>query len=150
MKMQLIRNATMRFHFGPICILTDPFFAERHTLRSYAGKSLSPLVDLPLSPLEVLAGIDMILLSHLHSDHFDPRAQEILPRGIDICCQPQDEARLGSLGFSKVHPVAEEISFRGVRIIRAEARHGRGAVAALPPMYQVLECNEHQPDDSWA
>jgi L-ascorbate metabolism protein UlaG (beta-lactamase superfamily) len=128
MKMQLIRNATMRLNFGPVCILTDPLFAEKKTLRSFAGKSPNPLVDLPMSPAEALAGVDLILLSHLHSDHFDPRAQEILPRDIDVCCQPQDEARLRSLGFSKVHPVREEINLRGVRIIRTEAQHGRGAI----------------------
>ena len=128
MRMQLIRNATMRFNFGPICILTDPLFAEKHALRSFAGKSPNPLVDLPISPSEALAGVHMILLSHLHSDHFDPRAQEILPRDMDLCCQPQDEVRLRTLGFSKVHPVREEITLKGVRIVRTETQHGRGAV----------------------
>lgn len=126
--MQLIRNATMRLNFGPICILTDPLFAEKHTLRSFAGKSPNPLVDLPMSPVEVLAGVDMILLSHFHSDHFDRSAQEILPRDIDICCQPSDQARLKALGFSKAHPVREEIAFNEVRIIRTEAQHGKGDV----------------------
>jgi L-ascorbate metabolism protein UlaG (beta-lactamase superfamily) len=128
MKIQLIRNATMRIRFGSICILTDPLFAEKHALRSYAGKSRNPLVELPISPSEALAGVDMILLSHLHSDHFDPRAQEILPKDIEICCQPQDEARLKKLGFSNVHPVGDEINFQGVRIFRIEAQHGKGAV----------------------
>jgi L-ascorbate metabolism protein UlaG (beta-lactamase superfamily) len=67
----------------------------------------------------------MILLSHLHSDHFDPSAQEILPKDIAICCQPQDEARLKKLGFSNVHPVGDEITFDGMRIIRTDAQHGK-------------------------
>jgi L-ascorbate metabolism protein UlaG (beta-lactamase superfamily) len=128
MKMQLIRNATMRLNFGSVHILTDPLFAEKHTLRSFAGRSRNPLVELPMSPAEVLAGVDMVLLSHLHSDHFDPRAQEVLRKDIDVCCQPQDEAKLKTLGFLQVHPVDEAITLKGVQIIRTEAQHGRGSV----------------------
>ena len=80
MKIQLIRNATMRLNYASIGILTDPLFAAKHTLSSYAGKSRNPLVDLPMSPPEVLVDVDMVLLSHLHSDHFDRCAQEILPK----------------------------------------------------------------------
>ena len=128
MKMQLIRNATMRLNYASIGILTDPLFAAKHTLSSYAGKSRNPLVDLPMSPPEVLVDVDMVLLSHLHSDHFDRCAQEILPKDMEFCCQPQDEARLKKMGFSKVHPVGDEITFNGVRFIRTEAQHGKGAV----------------------
>jgi len=128
MKMQLIRNATMRLNYASIGILTDPLFAAKHTLSSYAGKSRNPLVDLPMSPPEVLVDVDMVLLSHLHSDHFDRCAQEILPKDMEFCCQPQDETRLKKMGFSKVHPVVDEITFNGVRIIRTEAQHGKGSV----------------------
>jgi L-ascorbate metabolism protein UlaG (beta-lactamase superfamily) len=38
MKIQLIRNATMRLNFGSTGILTDPLFVAKYTLRSYAGK----------------------------------------------------------------------------------------------------------------
>ena len=63
MKIQLIRNATMRLNFGSTGILTDPLFAAKYTLRAYAGKSRNPLVDLPMPPAEAIAGVDVILLS---------------------------------------------------------------------------------------
>lgn len=150
MKIQLIRNATMRIHFGSICILTDPLFAEKHTLRSYAGKSRNPLVGLPISSSEALAGVDMILLSHLHSDHFDPRAHEILPKDIEICCQPQDETSLKKLGFPNVHPVGDEITFQGVRIFRTEAQHGKGAVLdEMGPASGYVFISSHEPTVYW-
>jgi len=63
MKIQLIRNATMRLNFGSTGILTDPLFAAKYTLRSYAGKSRNPLVDLPMPLAEALAGVDDSALS---------------------------------------------------------------------------------------
>jgi len=95
---------------------------------SFAGKSLNPLADLPISPSEALTDVDMILLSHLHSDHFDKSAQEILPKDIKVSCQPQDEEPLKRLGFSDVQPIEDEITFKGVRIIRTKAEHGKGTV----------------------
>ena len=150
MKLQLIRNATMRLNFGSTGILTDPFFAAKYTLRSYVGKSRNPLVDLPMPPAEALAGVDLILLSHLHSDHFDRSAQEILPKHVEICCQPQDEARLKAWGFSKVHPVGEEITFKNVRIIRTEAQHGKGAVLEeMGPASGYVFISSQEPTVYW-
>jgi L-ascorbate metabolism protein UlaG (beta-lactamase superfamily) len=140
----------MRINFGSVCILTDPLFAEKHALRSYAGKSRNPLVGLPISASEALAGVDMILLSHLHSDHFDPRAQEILPKDIEICCQPQDEARLKKLGYSNVRPVGDEITFNGVQIFRTEAQHGKGAVLdEMGPASGYVFISSQEPTVYW-
>ncbi len=47
-QLQLIRNATLRLTYHNQLILIDPYFAPKHTLPSYADKSLNPLVDLPL------------------------------------------------------------------------------------------------------
>jgi predicted aldo/keto reductase-like oxidoreductase len=75
--------------------------------RGRCSQEKTLLVHLPMSPAQALVYVDMILLSHLHSDHFDRSAQEMLIKDIDFCCQPQDEARLKTFGFSKVHPVEE-------------------------------------------
>jgi len=150
MKMRLIRNATVRFTFGSVNILTDTLFAAKHTMPSFAGKSRNPLVDLPISPLEALMDIDMILLSHLHSDHFDSSAQEILPKQIAIYCQPQDETQLKRLGFLNVHPIERETVFKGIRIIRSEAQHGSGAVLAeMGPASGYVIISSREPTIYW-
>ena len=35
------------------------------------GKARNPMVDLPLTVGQVLGGIEMTIVSHLHRDHFD-------------------------------------------------------------------------------
>lgn len=66
MKLQLIRNATLRINYAGKQILTDPFLAEKHSISSFINRSLNPMVDLPCTPDEVISGIDMCLISHLH------------------------------------------------------------------------------------
>ena len=97
------------------CFIIDPYLAAKHTRPSYTGASPNPLVDLPCSPLEAIAGIEMALISHLHSDHFDPAAQELLPKTIPILCQPEDEAEIESMGFRNVIPVEDKVNWQGIQ-----------------------------------
>ncbi len=100
MQLQLIRSATLRFEYAHRRSTIDPYLAAKHTRPSYTGASPNPLVDLPCSPLEVIAGIEMALISHLHSDHFDPAAKELLPKTLPILCQPDDQPRSSRWGFA--------------------------------------------------
>ena len=71
MKIHLIRNATIRLDYGGRLILLDPYLAPKESLESFAGISKNPIVDLPITPEEVIAEVEMVLISHLHTDHFD-------------------------------------------------------------------------------
>ncbi|MCI0399136.1 MAG: MBL fold metallo-hydrolase [Chloroflexi bacterium] len=130
MQLQLIRNATLRLQYAGRTFLMDPFLAAKYTRPSFAGKSPNPLVELPCSPQEVIAGIEMVVISHLHSDHFDPAAQELLPKELPIFCQPGDEAAIRARGFSQVTPVQDSIIWQGITMTRTPGRHGTGAVLA--------------------
>ena len=127
-KIRLIRNATMQIVYGSVRFVTDPLFARKLTMKSYAGISPNPLVDLPIPPEHVLSGAEFVLLSHIHSDHFDSTAQQLVPAEMPIYCQPPDLERISELGFSNVIPVESENTIQGVRIIRTPGSHGRGAV----------------------
>jgi len=74
MQFQLIRCATIRMRYAGRQLIIDPYLASRHTMPSSAGISLNPLVDLPMSPSEVLAEIELGLISYLHDDYIDPVA----------------------------------------------------------------------------
>jgi len=128
MKIQLVRNATMRISYAGQLFLTDPYLAAKHTRPSYAGKSLNPTVDLPFPSEKVLDRIDWVLLSHLHSDHFGPTAQELLPCEIPILCQPSDQEALSSKGFTNTIPVDGELVHHGITIQRIPCQHGSGVV----------------------
>src|SRR5205085_6343504 len=71
---------------------------------------------------------------HLHQDHFDTKAAELLPRDVPLFCQPEDVERLSALGFSPL-PVEEELDWEGLRVARTGGRHGTGRIAeALAPV----------------
>ena len=75
MDFRLIRNATLRLGYGGVDFLIDPMLGVRHTIRPMGDSSdRNPTVDLPCSIDEVLGGIDAVIVSHLHPDHFDEAA----------------------------------------------------------------------------
>lgn len=124
MEIQLIRNATLRVNYADHNFIIDPYFAPKHTLPSFTGRSQNPLVDLPLPPAEIINGIEMVVVSHLHTDHFDPLAQEMLPKDVPVFCQPGNEAQIGEKGFSSVSPIATEVVWNGITICRTAGKHG--------------------------
>lgn len=128
MKLQLIRNATLKLTYADRTILIDPYFAPRHSLPSYTGKSPNPLTDLPLSTEEILQGVELVIVSHLHSDHFDSMAKRLIPKHLPLICQPGDEAAISGEGFVDVTPLKNEIVWQGITITRCEGSHGLGPV----------------------
>jgi L-ascorbate metabolism protein UlaG (beta-lactamase superfamily) len=126
MKIQQIRNATMKISYGEHTFLTDPLLAPKHSYDPFTGKSRNPTVDLPCPPEEVVAGIDAVLVSHIHIDHFDPAAKERLPKEISLFCQPSDSERLTRKGFQSVRPIEASYTWEGVTINRTGGRHGTG------------------------
>jgi L-ascorbate metabolism protein UlaG (beta-lactamase superfamily) len=128
MQIQLIRSATLRIDYAQQRLIVDPYLAAKHTMPSNAGESPNPLVELPFPPQEVIAGIDMAVISHLHSDHLDPTAQRLLPAELTLICQPGDDAELESRGFRSVIPVVDSLNWKAIRITRTTGQHGTGKV----------------------
>jgi L-ascorbate metabolism protein UlaG (beta-lactamase superfamily) len=129
MKLQLIRNATLKIKYAGKVFVIDPFLAPKHTVPSFAGVSPNPTVDLPCAPGEVVDGIEMVIISHLHPDHFDPVAQELLPNDVRMFCQPGDDAVLRQIGFGSAHAIETSTLWEGIKITRTPGRHGTGVWA---------------------
>ena len=128
MEIQLIRSATLRVEYAQHLFVIDPYLAAKHSRPSFAGKSPNPLIDLPCSPQDVIADIEWAMVSHLHSDHFDPAAQALLPKETPILCQPDDAAQIKDKGFHRVVPVVDTLTWQGVKITRTPGQHGSGIV----------------------
>ena len=126
MKLQLIRNATMKIEYTEFTFLTDPVLCNKHAFESFAGKSKNPVVALPVPAEEVVAGLDAVIISHLHMDHFDQTAEQLLPKSLPFFCQPQDQQRLMDKGFQNTFPVDHSLSWNGIEITRTPGRHGQG------------------------
>jgi L-ascorbate metabolism protein UlaG (beta-lactamase superfamily) len=128
MDLQLLRNATMKIHYKGHTILTDPMLAAVGTLPSFAGKAPNPTCPLPLAVEEILADVDLVLVSHLHPDHFDEVAVSRLPKDLPILCSPVDLDRLCAYGFTKVTAVEERLGWHDLIISRTGGRHGSGRI----------------------
>lgn len=129
MEIQQIRNATLRITYAGRLFLTDPMLSQKHEFDSFAGISPNPISDLPIPAQDVVDGIEMVLLSHLHIDHFDPAAQDMLSKDMPILCQPGDEERLRKKGFHSVTPVDQVTEWQGIKLTRTQGRHGTGTWA---------------------
>jgi L-ascorbate metabolism protein UlaG (beta-lactamase superfamily) len=108
--------------------VVDPYLAAKHSRPSFTGKSPNPLIDLPGPPAQVIADAEMVIVSHLHSDHFDPAAQELLPKDMLIFCQPGDEGHITAKGFQHVMPIENKLAWQGITITRTPGQHGSGEV----------------------
>jgi len=151
MHFQLIRNATLRLHYAGHLLLIDPYLAPKHSLPSFTGRSPNPMVDLPCSPEEAIADAEMVLVSHLHTDHFDGVAQTLLPKALPLFCQPGQAEIIREKGFTNVTPVEDEVVWNDIRITRTPGNHGSGEVLKLmgPVMGFILQA-PGEPTVYWA
>jgi L-ascorbate metabolism protein UlaG (beta-lactamase superfamily) len=134
MKLQLLRNATQILSVNGKNILIDPMFAAKDTfdpLPAAPGTPRAPLVDLPVNDdelLKLITKIDAVLLTHIHFDHWDKKAQELLPKNIPLFCQPANTETILGQGFINVIPVNDQITWNEISINRTGGRHGTGEV----------------------
>lgn len=134
MQIRLLRHATCVVRLNNRRVLTDPMLSRAGAMDPVpdaADGRRIPLVDLPLDDeglQSLIRGLDAVLVTHLHRDHFDPRAAEMLPRTLPVICQPPDADRLAGMGFETVLPVEAEREWEGIRIVRTGGRHGTGDV----------------------
>lgn len=151
MQIQLIRSATLIVEMAGKRLLIDPWLAEKGKGRSYSGRAQSPLVDLPLPVGEIVQGVDAVLISHLHSDHFDDVAQLVLPKDMPILCHHRDAETIRKMGFGEVRAIREGVAFGKLYIRTTDGQHGPPDV--LEDMGEVsgfLLSSEGEPRLYWA
>lgn len=132
MNIHFLRHATFVVTLGNLNILVDPMLSPAQAMDPVANagnQQRIPLVELPLTEKELtdlLQGIDAVLLTHTHRDHWDAAAQALLSKHLPILCQPEDQAVIAQAGFSSVLPIQQQIEWRGLQISRTGAQHGSG------------------------
>jgi len=132
MHLRLIRNATLRLELEGRQLLVDPMLdpaGARPPVEDTENDRRNPLVELPEPAELVVAGIDAVLVTHMHRDHFDDTAAELLPKDVPVLCQPEDAERLRGRGFTDVRPVERSARLDGIEVTRTPARHGSGETA---------------------
>jgi len=134
MRLRLIRHATLLVEIGGRRVLIDPMLdpaGARPAVADTPNDRRNPLCELP-EPAEVLVRrLDAVLVTHLHADHLDETAVDLLPKDVPLVCQPPDEGVLRDRGFADVRPVEDELELGGIAIARTGGRHGTGKIAEL-------------------
>lgn len=165
---EFFRNATARLSYGNLTLLLDPMLSPKGALPSFAGIAPNPTVDLPASPEAIVRDIDAVLVSHLHADHFDPAAAEMLEKDLtvitprnSVLVNPADpatmmsfKAQLEGYGFSNVMEIGSDtgdsVQFEGVTLHQVWGRHGHGQVGEfLGGVNGIVFTAEGQPTIYW-
>ncbi len=129
MKIQQIRNATLKIEYGDQTILLDPWLQDQgmgfsaSAVRAEMRGVRSPLNALPLTPDEILDGVNFCLVTHIHPDHFTP---DYLPKRMRIIVQNEkDRQEANSMGFENVLAFAgDTLNIGSVTITKVPAVHG--------------------------
>ncbi|MGB3455152.1 MAG: MBL fold metallo-hydrolase [Litorimonas sp.] len=159
-----VRNATARLHYGGKIFLLDPMLSDKGALPSFAGVAPNPTVALPIDADRVIAGIDGVIVGHMHADHFDATAAALLPKDTpllvpansapvdpgDLSSDQDFKARLEGLGFTQVTEIGDGVLWQGVGFDQVWGRHGHGDVAAhMGGVNGIILRAEGQPTVYW-
>ena len=115
---RLVRSATLKINYAGHTILVDPVFADKGTLQSALGVYKSPRVHLVMPISEITEGVDMVLLTHNHIDHYEPSVKQHLPKDIPFYTQPQDKETLVQDGFTNVEAIEKSKTIGNLTIHR--------------------------------
>lgn len=138
-----VRNATAKITYGGTTFLIDPMLAKKGAYpgfeNTYRSNLRNPLVDLIESPEKVISGVDAVIVTHTHLDHWDDAAQKALPKDIPLFAQHEEDAQLiRSQGFKNVRVLTNEAEFGGVKITKTGGQHGTDEMYAVPALAKPL------------
>jgi L-ascorbate metabolism protein UlaG (beta-lactamase superfamily) len=130
MKIQLIRNATMKITYAGRTILTDPMLSPKDEFDPFAGIARNPTIELPLQIEDIVRGVESVIVTHYHPDHFDMAASLALPKETPIFCQSGDESRMIEEGFKNILPLetSNAHAWEGITITCTGGKHGKGKI----------------------
>ena len=137
MRISFVRHATFVFESGGQRVMVDPMLAAAEATSPVANtpnQRRNPLVDLPFGDegtLALLEETDVVLVTHVHNDHWDGRARDLIPRHTPILCQPEDWDEISASGFRRVTPVEDGLQWEGLGLTRTGGRHGMGEIGDL-------------------
>lgn len=130
MELTQIRNATIKITYGGVTFLIDPLLGPKGAMRPFFCSKRqdcrNPLYDLPMPVDKILKGVDAVIITHLHSDHIDKGAYELIPKNMKVFVQNKNnKRRVERRGFPNVEILTENTAFKGVSLIKTAGQHGQ-------------------------
>lgn len=149
MKLQLVRHATLLLEYAGMKILVDPMLSDTGTMAAIQNSPQprpNPLVPLPFPAEQVLDGVQMVLVTHTHRDHWDDAAIQEVPKDLPLLCQPEDLQKIQAVHFMNASPVHDTKYWSNICITRTQAQHGTGEIArAMAPASGYVLATEGEP-----
>ncbi|MCX2962382.1 MBL fold metallo-hydrolase [Rodentibacter caecimuris] len=139
---QHIRNATAKIEMAGSTFLVDPYLAPKGTYAGFEGtinsQKRNPLIDM-VEPVEkVLEGVDAVIVTHTHADHWDEYAQKMLPKTLPIFVQNAGDAQIiRSQGFKDVRVVGKNTEFNQVKLSKTGGQHGTDQMYSNPQFAEI-------------
>ena len=147
---EFFRNATAKLTYAGHVFLLDPMLGPKGAYPPFAGLAPNPIIDLPVPAETLVAGIDAVLVGHMHIDHFDPMAAGLLDKAIPVIT-PNNQAptnpadpensvmsfkdQLVGYGFTNVTTIEDEdrteTVYENVTIKQVFGLHGEGVWQVL-------------------
>lgn len=142
-QIQQIRNATAKIHYAGKTFLLDPFLAKKGKYPGFEGtfnsKLRNPLVELPIPLKDVLKGVDAVIVSHTHLDHWDGGDHRFIPKAIPLFVQDETDAKLiRGQGYTNVRILDENTVFEGVQLSKTGGQHGTDEMYSKKPLAEAL------------
>ena len=140
---QHIRNATAKIEVAGSTFLVDPYLAPKGNYAGFEGtinsQKRNPLIDMKEPVEKVLEGVDAVIVTHTHADHWDEYAQKVLPKTLPIFVQNAGDAQIiRSQGFKDVRVLGKNTEFNKVKLSKTGGQHGTDQMYAIPQFAELL------------
>lgn len=144
MKLQEIRNATVKLTYAGSTFIVDPWLAPQGTNGAFgmginegtycadpkSQNIINPMCELPLSAKEILHDIDVNIITHLHFDHIDIADDGTVGAPLDkslltITQNKEDGEVLKKSNFKKIQELDDKpFRYNQTTIIKTPCKHG--------------------------
>lgn len=128
MKIKHLRHGSHILNYKGVNLLVDPVFAEKGTmvpLPMGRVKEKNPLTPFPID-LSFIDELDALVITHMHFDHFDDVAINLLPKTLPVICSKVDEKKINKLGFTNTVSIENKTNYKGINITITGGEHGKG------------------------
>lgn len=142
-QIQQIRNATAKIDYSGKTFLVDPFLAKKGTYPGFPGTFHSelrnPTIELPLPVKDIMKGVDAVIVTHTHLDHWDGGDHKFIPKAMPLFVQHEaDAALIRGQGYTDVRIMTGSTEFEGVRLTKTGGQHGTDEMYSKKPLGDML------------
>ncbi|WP_373747471.1 MBL fold metallo-hydrolase [Neisseria dentiae] len=140
---QHLRNATAKIKIGDKTFLIDPYLGKQGVYAGFEGTVNShirnPRIPLPTDAAQIIQGVDAIIVTHTHDDHWDEAAQKLLPKDLPVFVQNAGDAKIiRGQGFKDVRVLGQNTAFGNVKLSKTGGQHGTDEMYAVPQFAELL------------